>query len=680
MYYFSDPIGYILKKAILFFFIIITISCSENSKKNLNPADSLEDLEIAIYNINNQELNNYNRSKKIDNVLVLANNIRNDSLKNIAFFKLAYFFYKNEDSLLFLETNRTTHLLSQKLNDSSRIAESYWDKANFYSGYSKMDSAYFFFNKAEKIYSKINDDLKAGRMLLSMAIIQKNIKDYTGSEVSTIKAINIFREHKKFKLLYSGYNNLGIIFNELEDFESALIFHKKARNYQEKLEDKDFYKELSLNNIGVVYQKMGSYNKAKSNFQSALLNKKLPNEDPVLYAMLLDNFAYSKMKNREKDGVLELFKKSLKIRDSIGHTPGQIINKIHLAEYYLIEKDSTTAYNYANEANILAKNSNNQRDYLNSLLLISRLKSENSREALEKHIEVNDSIQKQEREVRNKFERIRLETNELIEETERLTVEKTWIILFSTFFLISVLLLFYIRVQRSRTKEKFFKQEQRLADAEILELVNQQNTKSQEVRQGERERISRELHDGVVGKMFGARLSLEFLDLKGTTSELKKFSSLTKVLQNIETEIRDISHDLIKEGDILDYNFPGLVKQLITEKPYSSLKVDLFFDEGIKWETLSANIQINLFRIVQEAMHNIYKHAKATEVKLSIEEVGNDKLKLQITDNGKGFNLNKDINGLGIKNMRTRAQNINGEFDIKTSEKNGTMLIFIFQI
>ena len=175
---------------------------------------------------------------------------------------------------------------------------------------------------------------------------------------------------------------------------------------------------------------MGKYREAEAYFMEALENDELRQQDKILYAMLLDNLAYAQMYSGEEEGVLDLFLEALDIRENIDHTSGQVINKIHLSEYYLQKEDSLTAYNYAASARDLAESSNNHRDYLKSLLLVSRLSTINSNKALREYISVNDSLQKQEREVRNKFARIRLETNELIERTEQLSLEKNWILLF----------------------------------------------------------------------------------------------------------------------------------------------------------------------------------------------------------------------------------------------------------
>ena len=79
-------------------------------------------------------------------------------------------------------------------------------------------------------------------------------------------------------------------------------------------------------------------------------------------------------------------------------------------------------------------------------------------------------------------------------------------------------------------------------------------------------------------------------------------------------------------------------------------------------------MKIHIYRIIQESLHNIYKHANATEVKISFK-LKNNVICLTMTDNGSGFDVNKAKSGIGLKNMNSRINEINGTIKI-TSEKD----------
>ncbi|MEM9687827.1 MAG: helix-turn-helix domain-containing protein, partial [Bacteroidota bacterium] len=150
----------------------------------------------------------------------------------------------------------------------------------------------------------------------------------------------------------------------------------------------------------------------------------------------------------------DLFYKTLKIKDSLNFIPGIIINTLHLAEYYTAYKDTVKALDYAHKTRKLAASSDNFRNLLESLALLSRLEpGEQGKTYLYEHIRLSDSLQKAERKLRNKFFRIRFETDQLKLEREKLIGQKAifgnWIVSLSIFIvLISGITYYYYHRQR----------------------------------------------------------------------------------------------------------------------------------------------------------------------------------------------------------------------------------------
>lgn len=88
-------------------------------------------------------------------------------------------------------------------------------------------------------------------------------------------------------------------------------------------------------------------------------------------------------------------------------------------------------------------------------------------------------------------------------------------------------------------------------------------------------------------------------------------------------------------------------------------------------ETINASVKMNLYRIIQEALNNINKYAEAQTVIFTIRKIDNI-LFFSIEDNGKGFTLDKIKKGIGLKNIKERAENINGQFEIFSEISKGT--------
>ena len=174
------------------------------------------------------------RKEFLDKSLVLLHKETNDSLENSLLLKISLAYYSLGDSSGFRKVNKRSIYLSNKLKDSTSLAANYWDLGEFYSKNNIRDSAYYYFSKAQKLYELLGNSYYSGRMLLNTAIIQSDIKDFTGSEISTIKAISHLKPLQAHKHLYRCYNNLAINFNQLGEYEESLYYHNKALEYQKR--------------------------------------------------------------------------------------------------------------------------------------------------------------------------------------------------------------------------------------------------------------------------------------------------------------------------------------------------------------------------------------------------------------------------------------------------------------
>lgn len=640
--------------------IVLFISCDRS--KGYRTENASENL---VHKLSDSTLNRIAKKNILDSAYLKTVSLQNDSLKNELLLEISYQYLKTGDSISFLNANQVAREFSNQIKDSSSLAAGQWDLAHFYHSHNREDSAYFYYNNAQKIYQDLGDEYKSARLLLNMAIIQKNIKDYTGSEVSTTNAITLLKPLKAYKQLYAAYNNLGIIFGELEQYDKALEYFKIGVSYLEKSGKKNLYPSV-WNNIGVVYRDSKNYRDALTYFQKALdFNSNIKETDPKLFAMILDNRAHVKLRLKDTVGIYEDFFEALEIRKNLGLEAGVSINQLHLAELFLEKGDTLKANEYALKAKKIAKEIQNSRDLLRAINLLSQLDPQKSLAYANEYIVLNDSLQKREREVRNKFARIRFETDQYISETEKLNQRIFRISLISFGVLLVLVLLYLVKDQRSKNKVIKIKQQ---ANQEIYNLILAQQRNFEEGREKEKQHISRELHDGILGKLFGVRLSLDSLnDEEGQEVQNKRYEYIEEI-QKIAEEIRLISHRLSKNS-IIDIDFKIVLEELIKKQSHN---IHLTIDNSINWEQVDNEIKINLYRIIQEAINNIQKHAKATETKVEIFEE-EDALKLQVRDNGIGFNTDTVKSGIGLKNMKIRSQNIKGSYSV-SSNSAGTFI------
>ena len=660
----------------LVFFVPTLFSCEQSiNRLESNLAAKADSIAFWIVESKQPKLDLAKKKLVLQKAYTATQEISSDSIKNDFLAKIAIETEGIDYDSLFIKVNKESLQLALDRNDLYTIGDSHWNYGNFYTDLEVIDSAYFHYHKAYENFNLVKHDYYAANMLYNMAFIQGRLKDYTGSEILIFDAISKYERTKRYDKLYQCYNYLGLIYIEIEEFDRAIFYHNKALDYLTKVKSKKNYKEGSLSNIGLTYQKLNNYEKAIENFEEALKIKDLKNQDPIFYARLIDNIAYTKFLRGDTLNIVEDLYKSLKIRDSLKNISGMVICKRHLSEFYAVKKDTILAVKYANEAFGLADQLENYRDKLETLLLLSRVDRQKSNKYLNEYVRISDSLQVEDRKIRNKFTRIRFETDEYIEETEKLSQQNILILLGGFIVIILLSFAYAMRVQAAKNKELIFDKEQQKSNQEILSLMIKQQTKLEEGRLKERHRISEDLHDGVLGKIFGTRLGLGFLNIKGDKETIEKHKNYIDELQIIEKEIRTISHELKNEILSSKEDFSKIIKDLIEKRSnLESFKCQFYCDETIYWDAINDVIKINLYRILQEALQNIIKYADASYVEIKISLINNNSIELLVKDDGKGFNVKDKRKGIGLKNMESRAEKIDGILKINSLKNKGTTI------
>ena len=382
----------------------------------------------------------------------------------------------DKNSYLFNEINSLAQKQAIKLKDSNSLAAAYWDRGSFYKKKESFDSAFYYYNKSKNIYAALNNNYLEGRLYINMSATQKEWSDYTGAEVNLVNALKCLNKidhpnETEYEKYYRIYNLLGIIYNELEEYEKAIEAHNTAQKYIKKA---NIQKSLphSLNNLGVVYSNKRDYNRSIQYYNIALKTDSLYFKEPKLYAMLLDNLGYSQFKIGKNENVPKLFYESFAIRDSLNYIDGIMVSNLHLAEYYLLQKDTAKAFAMANRVIKTGPIYNHYTDVLEALLLLNKIDPVKGNIFLDKYINLKDSLQLEERRTRNKFAKIQFDTNIYISKNKKLN-KKILIFSFLTGLLIltSVFIYFY-QHQRTKNKTLILTKEKHEAILEIERLLS----------------------------------------------------------------------------------------------------------------------------------------------------------------------------------------------------------------
>ena len=288
---------------------------------------------------------------------------------------------------------------------------------------------------------------------------------------------------------------------------------------------------------------------------------------------------------------------------------------------------------------------------------------------------LNDSLQLAERQIRNKFARIQFETEEVEARNELLARQRQLWIGIATGLLLLALSIFIIISQRVKNQKLKFQQQQQESNNEIFSLMLAQKQKVEEGKQAEQKRISEELHDGVLGEMNGARMILVGLNKKTDEDAIAMRSKAITKLQEVQEEIRTISHELNDAAYQKFHNFIISIQELLQSVGgTASLQHTFTYDKDVDWDNLTAEIKINLYRIIQEALMNCVKHAQAEHITLDFSFREN-MLLVQLKDDGKGFDSKKGKKGIGHKNISSRVDKMHGSWELISQRGQGTEVI-----
>lgn len=218
--------------------------------------------------------------------------------------------------------------------------------------------------------------------------------------------------------------------------------------------------------------------------------------------------------------------------------------------------------------------------------------------------------------------------------------------------------------------------EHRLADKNLKELAH----RTVMFQEDEKKHLARELHDGINQLLVSSKCHLELLahKLNDQTLALHIEKSQHSLMTAI-SEVRRISHNL-RPSSLDDIGLEAALNTLLQDyRAHSDIETEIHFDT--QPGKLKSEVATTLYRVVQESLNNIEKHAKAEKVTVILQQLGNQ-LQLMVRDDGLGFNAN-DANhkkGIGLRNMRERVEFIGGEFELMSEQGFGTEITVLLNL
>ena len=590
-----------MRYIILLLFFILAIPNYSLAQENKTLLDSIYILrDLSQDNTLTKDLRIEYGTRAVD----LSQRTRSDTTKLISERKLAFVYLLTGEYDLY-ETSSLINLeTARELKDSLGIAH-----INAGLGYLnneiKLDKAesYKYYLEALKYFDALNLLNDKANTLYNIASIQDDEKDYLGSEQNAIKALRILNnldldniDSRKYNIL----NLLGLVSLKLQNFDEAIAFHNQAIELTKNLDDGRQSAIESLNNIAFTYRVKGDYVKALKLFKEIIENPQL-NEDMSFKALVLSNFAYTKFLGGKYDynEVENDLKKALNISERLGDDYTKLVASQDLARFYEVNKIADSSLKYARQSYKLAKAIPINDYYLESMLILARLtKGQESNSYLEQHIRLSDSLMGIERATQNKFARIEYKTDELEAENEQISKENLYLLLLSIGLLLTAIIIYLVISQRAKNRKLKLIQVQSKANEDIYNLMREQQDKVDQARVLEKKRISEELHDGVLGRLFGTRLSLDSINFKDGKEAMNSRAEYITQLKTIEEDIRKISHELNTDF-VSGSGFTNLVSELISNQTNAyGLKYEFEHDDELDWKSVNNRVKINIYRII----------------------------------------------------------------------------------
>lgn len=565
-------------------------------------------------------------------------------------------------------------------------AEFYLAKTAYFS-YAKDDSTFYFGNITIDLCKKLN----RGDYIANVYYIFSTIYTTRGENDKSINALFTglqYAEQNKSDFWIANLNSyLALNFHDAEEYSKGVIYGKRAFAYAVK---NNLKKESITRALSIIAINFDDWNKPDSalyyNFKilDYYKGKDTPNLDNVY-----NNIGNTLLKQQKYSEAKKWITRSLNLRISHG-------DSVSPNEHYNI------ATNYTNLATIAYETENYQeasqyfalafasaeksgsieklRDYYYRFYQFNKkIKSfEKALDAQDKYLGFRDSVYNTERiAISNNLE-IKYQTEKKEAQIKLLNKENSITQLKlkqGNLMLTGISLLFAILILLALSYYKRYKSRQRsLLQAEAFKQQKIATQSLFEGEQKERIRIARDLHDSIGQMLSVVKMHVSAIHSEVTGDSKKTTATSLDLVDKTIGEVRNISHNLIPEE--LHFGLIAAIDSLCSQlNAAGSVNVTLETDDNTKHLKLTKQTELSVYRIVQEVLGNMAKHAEATEIVVSIYNNDNT-IYLRLKDNGKGFDTGQinQSKGMGWKNIYARVNLLNGKMNIQSEKITGTQI------
>lgn len=569
--------------------------------------------------------------------------------------------------------------------NDSLMAETSNQLGRFYFFTAQLDSAEYFFKQARQYLMKLDDENRVAIINIGIGAIQLKQGNYNKTIKTLTESLSYFEKTGDKLNAAKCYSNISAAFAELGNYTKAIEYNEKALVIFEAQKLTQF-QLITLPNLAAQYLKNGDTLKAINyNIEAEKLALEMDNKRSL--SIIYNNLGSAYLDSDEAKAK-EYLEKTVALKTELNLKNGIEVAQGNLGYLYLKHNDYNRALYYYKLVEHQVNGKQLVFAYEQIIKCYEGLKHyDKALEYSEKSRQLNDSIlsaenQKVFNEIQTKYETKKKE-NEILElQTTNLEVDNkrilNQILLFISLGVMALTFsLIFVLVKNSQRKRLLIQQQLRIRNQELIERLKTQELNGIDAiidaQEKERTRIANDLHDNLGSRI--ATLNLYINDFENKSEKIER-EILLKKLQSLgkETyaEVRQIAHNqnfgaLINKGLIPSMNV--IAHQISSTGKLQVEVININVNRRIK-----NSIEIQVFRIVQELLTNIIKHANASEATIQFSEDDNV-LNVMVEDNGKGFEIKQTKFGFGLTNIEKRMENINGNLVIDSTANNGTTII-----
>ncbi|MBS1486056.1 MAG: hypothetical protein JST43_00600 [Bacteroidetes bacterium] len=584
--------------------------------------------------------------------------------------------------------------LSKKINFKWGLSTAYVLGLSYYKNQGKFEKALQYADSAIAVSKNESDEdlrLNMGHIHLNRGNLYYVIGDYQNAIQDYFSAEKVFQQIKH-KSIVSAYSGIANCFGALSNQQKALEFAKKAVRTARDFNDNRLY-ATTIMNLATEEMNADNYAAADSLLHAAWpIVEQLQNSKSfhVYYYNKGDVEAYYK---KDKRKAIEYYQKSYdyglenedvsqqaKALDLLINLQLELKHKdtkANIDKFYKLAEENGLSDNKASALDYYSKWYGNLGDYKRAYeyaqqyrVVADSIYSDNISEKASK-MEILFRVANKDSEIKSLQEEKEIHQLQLRQKNTL-----NYILIGSTVSLLLISLLIYRNYQH---RQKL--QQQRITELETEKKL----TATEAILQGEeqeRSRLAKDLHDGLGGMLSGIKYSLNNMkeNMMMTPADVQAFEHSIYMLDNSISEMRRVAHNLMPES-LLKFGLNEALNDFCKEMGRNGMLKVVYQSFGLKDKSIDRSLSVTIYRIVQELLNNIVKHADAKQAIVQISASENQ-LSITVEDDGKGMELDKskEAQGIGWKNIRSRVDYHKGTINIKTAPSKGTSVFIEFSI